>query len=506
MLKKAVDFLKYLFGKYYVEKNTKHITDDIIKKSLEIDSKFRFINLMDEDDLIPYSNFYQQKINQMTEYNIQLIIPHIQYCYKQDNEIIHKKFSNDINNTNHKLKTDKDIIDIVRNFPIIKYFDESTWKHINICGGLLTKIMSNNNNNKLRNYCDVDIFLSNFDNSEQCLNFIDELSGRYFLLNPHVFSVLKTTNAITYSYVYCDYDCNTDYTINYQIILRNYKSLSQILHGFDIGSCAIGLNNHGISLTTLGITSLLYDINIVDVTRRSTTYETRLIKYLKRGFRIVLNGIHDGLFNKHQLNFKYLSFTNDTNYQSENPNQFNVFENGINIPMLQSTINYNYHDFVSSKIYIGLCKDLINQHVNDIYLYNYRVEQKELEIPSFINIQMKENMLCVINELFEHIFEYKNFGDIQLSIIQDDDLKKCLHLFNTNTNTNTNIKELHQIKDALIEKYNNILLKSINNINEKYKANMQINLNSENPMTQETQLLTGSFNPVLSTYSSWYNE
>lgn len=72
-----------------------------------------------------------------------------------------------------------------------------------------------------------------------------------------------------------------------QVILRLYKTPSEILHGFDLGSCAVGFDGKNILMTSLGEFCHTYSVNIVDTTRRSTTYEPRLVKYLQRGFKIV---------------------------------------------------------------------------------------------------------------------------------------------------------------------------------------------------------------------------
>ena len=73
-----------------------------------------------------------------------------------------------------------------------------------------------------------------------------------------------------------------------QIVFRLYKSISEILHGFDLGSCALGYDGNEVWFTTLGKFAYEYGCNIVDPTRRSTTYEHRLSKYFDRGFEIVL--------------------------------------------------------------------------------------------------------------------------------------------------------------------------------------------------------------------------
>lgn len=75
----------------------------------------------------------------------------------------------------------------------------------------------------------------------------------------------------------------------YQVIFRAYRSVAEILHGFDLGSSAVGIDAHDkLHFTTLSLFAYSYMVNIVDTTRRSTTYESRIYKYFERGFDLVM--------------------------------------------------------------------------------------------------------------------------------------------------------------------------------------------------------------------------
>ena len=77
-------------------------------------------------------------------------------------------------------------------------------------------------------------------------------------------------------------------TEKYQIIHRGYSFASEILYGFDLGSCAMGWNGNDFVFSLMGCVAFSNHLNIVDTTRRSKTFEVRLSKYLDRGFEIVL--------------------------------------------------------------------------------------------------------------------------------------------------------------------------------------------------------------------------
>ncbi len=76
-----------------------------------------------------------------------------------------------------------------------------------------------------------------------------------------------------------------------QIIFRLYTHLSEVLHGFDLGSSAIGFDGKEIYVTELGKFAFEYGCNIVDTTRRSTSYEKRLVKYFDRKFNIIMSNL-----------------------------------------------------------------------------------------------------------------------------------------------------------------------------------------------------------------------
>ena len=72
-----------------------------------------------------------------------------------------------------------------------------------------------------------------------------------------------------------------------QIILRNYTSISQIVHGFDISACSVAYDGTYTYFTKMGAWSYLTKLIVVWPEYRSTTYESRLVKYWNKGYGIV---------------------------------------------------------------------------------------------------------------------------------------------------------------------------------------------------------------------------
>lgn len=72
----------------------------------------------------------------------------------------------------------------------------------------------------------------------------------------------------------------------WQIVLRIYKSVSEILTGFDIDCSGAAYDGSQVYCTPRALQSYMTQINHIDLSRRSPSYENRLSKYSKRGFEV----------------------------------------------------------------------------------------------------------------------------------------------------------------------------------------------------------------------------
>ena len=71
-----------------------------------------------------------------------------------------------------------------------------------------------------------------------------------------------------------------------QIVLRLYSSPAEILAGFDVDAPCCAYDGNRVWANPRAIISMMRQSNMVDVTRRSPSYEVRLAKYSSRGFEI----------------------------------------------------------------------------------------------------------------------------------------------------------------------------------------------------------------------------
>ncbi|CAG8440942.1 1066_t:CDS:10 [Ambispora gerdemannii] len=71
-----------------------------------------------------------------------------------------------------------------------------------------------------------------------------------------------------------------------QIVLRSYQSPSEVLTGFDVDCCSVGFDGKNVWALARAHQAITKQCNVVDLTRRSPSYEMRLAKYAERGFEI----------------------------------------------------------------------------------------------------------------------------------------------------------------------------------------------------------------------------
>ena len=76
-----------------------------------------------------------------------------------------------------------------------------------------------------------------------------------------------------------------------QVILRVYHSLTEVLTGFDIGACGVGLYNGRLYATERALYEIVNRTVMVSMKRASTSYPYRLIKYALKGFGLYVEGV-----------------------------------------------------------------------------------------------------------------------------------------------------------------------------------------------------------------------
>ena len=91
-------------------------------------------------------------------------------------------------------------------------------------------------------------------------------------------TTIRTKNAIT---IVSQYP-----TRHVQIVCRLYKSISEILTGFDVDCSCVAYDGQQVWASPRAVAAFMTQVNTIDLTRRSPSYENRLSKYSHRGFEV----------------------------------------------------------------------------------------------------------------------------------------------------------------------------------------------------------------------------
>ncbi|KAI0506333.1 ankyrin repeat protein [Xylaria bambusicola] len=129
---------------------------------------------------------------------------------------------------------------------------------------------------------DIDIFLYGLDNEDAAITLIFQLESmvrRNQNLCPGEGDSLRSKNAITFRSPKWPFR-------QVQIILRLYRSISEILTGFDVDCACVAFDGTQVYSNPRGITAIATRTNLIDLTRRGPAYENRLRKYRLHNFEV----------------------------------------------------------------------------------------------------------------------------------------------------------------------------------------------------------------------------
>lgn len=129
---------------------------------------------------------------------------------------------------------------------------------------------------------DVDLFLYGLTEEQaiEKMKYIEETVKGAILYET---TTIRTKNTITIASQYP--------TRHVQIVLRIYKSMAEILTGFDVDCSCVAYDGTQIYAAPRALASYITQTNQIDLTRRSPSYENRLSKYSHRGFEVFWPGL-----------------------------------------------------------------------------------------------------------------------------------------------------------------------------------------------------------------------
>lgn len=255
----------------------------LANNSVDVDSRFGLFSVFDNEEKFKANSENLQNIN-------------------EDHLLFTK---------NHKLKNYKNgelVINTKSEFE--KYFDIVTnnvflcmdWNNVLMAGGSILSILSSvpeeykTSDEKIQewfkkdgNFGDIDIFLYGL-NDRQATKKIFEIYESIKNVIPKDILCVRGPRAITFT-------IGNPYR-HIQIILRNFKSVSEILMSFDVDSCAFGYDGDKVWCSDRSYNAITKAINVVKIDKRSQSYEYRLAKYGKRGYAVYVPGFTEDNLNE----------------------------------------------------------------------------------------------------------------------------------------------------------------------------------------------------------------
>lgn len=201
------------------------------------------------------------------------------------------KYDNDVFGVPNRRKltkhyrTDEFRIKLKENAIVVQQILEKYQGKLYLCGGAVCGITK-----KHSTIDDYDMFFVNVTTAEaefiikDCIDIIqgyEEDDSNYYTRGEEYHKILRNEHATTV------YQCE----LKIQFIHRIYERIDLVLGGFDIPYCAIAWDGTQILMTYAAYFSHGTGTIIVDIGRRSTTYEKRLVKYChKYGLGVILPG------------------------------------------------------------------------------------------------------------------------------------------------------------------------------------------------------------------------
>ncbi|CAM9416812.1 unnamed protein product [Ectocarpus sp. 6 AP-2014] len=111
---------------------------------------------------------------------------------------------------------------------------------------------------------DVDLFLYGLD-EKAATEKVRKICNAVKLANPKIYAVrsLRTVTLVS------------EFPFRkIQIVLRLYKTLAEVLHGFDVDACSVGFDGHTVWATNRAARAICKRYNLADVSRRSPSHRT----------------------------------------------------------------------------------------------------------------------------------------------------------------------------------------------------------------------------------------
>jgi hypothetical protein len=186
--------------------------------------------------------------------------------------------------------------------PVIRNIDMS---NLVIAGGAVTHALYTHQlKREVGNYWDDDKAVGDIDFFVYGLSSLQEISNRIKQLCRDIcfnisnmfgseteISITKKLNSINIETTHRPDTNIGPYNVPIQIICHNYKSIADILNTFDVQCCKCAFTGTEILMTPDALISHATKTIVIDLPKTKFTYEHRIVKYMKRGYGLVVKDL-----------------------------------------------------------------------------------------------------------------------------------------------------------------------------------------------------------------------
>jgi hypothetical protein len=174
--------------------------------------------------------------------------------------------------------------------PWLESFDLAGYGLV-LAGGAASAILMTDSDRRRGAYSDWDLFLVGHKDDHSARVAIATF-GHHLSQAMHgrKITVYRTMSCVTFRVAESPglVDTRSKAEIIVQIILRRYNTAAEVIHGFDLGSCAVAWTGRTVVLTLLGKLAAEHGINVLNLVVRRPSYEKRIGRYFSRGYDLVL--------------------------------------------------------------------------------------------------------------------------------------------------------------------------------------------------------------------------
>ena len=336
---------------------------------------------------------------------------------------------------------------------------------------------------------DIDIFLygQEYDNA---VNTIIGYTNDYI---NDLKKLVRTKNAVTF--VVRDKD-------EIQIILRLYRTVSEILHGFDVDSCSMGYDGENIYLTERALYAIQHGYNTVNFDRLSNSYEARLAKYGTRGMAVKIPN-----FDKNKINMEKLMGTWEAFYTPKD--RYKYIKNDLK--GLDKLIFLDYH--IQGRVYFGGRGQFQTKYAGKFV--SKSVEKLAEESSDYNPVPFIHRESVPLNVIINYIYTKGKIKFPELNNLNDEDLMQLNNMYNIEQIITTRIPKADKIYFlGVISGWSNIkndtAMQILNIPDLMYRALEQIrpwyiSQNVELKTINPGEQMTGTFHKtVLDNNDIWY--